>query len=140
MERFVLHCEKFGYFKAGNSGSLWYNETDFVEKVEEAKWYKQKKLALKKASDLMKQSGGIEEKFIDVQVIPIDVTINVKRTGPTYSGKELVSDEFEKSKKLYDIVQAMTYDEREALSNKKWKEFLTAKNFVRAFKDRFDGE
>ncbi len=123
MRKFVLYHEKLGYFKPGNSGSLHYNDTDFISNIEKAYWYNSEKTATNKALGLYPR--------IPVLVMPIEITI--ARTMNPIDVAEKVKKDLAKHQARIDAVSELTSEETEALSVKKWNEYKFSKKFVRRY-------
>ena len=125
MKRFVIQCKDRGYLSSSNSKSLWYTNSDFVDTVYHAKHYKTFDGACRTGAKLLTDHNGVN--YV-IDVLPITIHIDIENKPHGINNQMDVK--MRVAKDLVALVKEMSAEECEALSNKKWQEYLTAKRYV----------
>ena len=130
MIKYALKHERFGYFKPGNSGSLWYNDTDFVSDITKASLYVHATREISnKLLDLTNTQNGIPQlhDINQYSIVPVEITIDEKES--VAAGVDILKTMID-DVKSFDL---MSDEEVNALSR---TDFLKFKNMRRVLKSR----
>jgi len=126
MKRYVVYSDKLnGYFHGKGGKSLYYNDKDFADQIDDAKWYKQEALAVKKAM-------GLHANFKTIAIeININVTEDIKIDVAT-----MISEKMAEAQAIVKRVKALDSDATEALPLKEWKYYKDCLVFIRDYEEK----
>jgi len=125
MTRYVIYSDKLdGYFHGKGGKSLYYNEKDFTDTIDDAKWHKQESIAVKKAMEL----------HANFKTIAIEININVTE-DIKIDIASMISEKIAEAKATVKRVKALDSEATEALPLKEWKYYKSCLVFIREYEE-----